>query len=72
MKTMVALCIVLAATAGCAADSGRIVTVTGGQIRGATLDKGGAVFKGIPFAQPPRGRASLARADAGEIVDRCA
>jgi para-nitrobenzyl esterase len=32
-----------------------VVTVTGGQIRGATLDKGGAAFKGIPFAAPPVG-----------------
>lgn len=55
MKTVVALCIVLAAIAACAADSGPIVTVTGGQVRGATLDKGGAVFKGIPFARPPVG-----------------
>ena len=27
----------------------------GGQIRGALLDQGGAMFKGIPFAQPPVG-----------------
>src|SRR4029077_18032708 len=46
----------LAAIAAGAADSGPIVTVTGGQVRGATLAKGGAVFKGIPFAQPPVGR----------------
>src|SRR5262245_16391719 len=32
-----------------------IVTVTGGQIRGVMLEKGGAVFKGIPYAQPPVG-----------------
>ncbi len=31
------------------------VTVTGGQIRGTLLEKGGAVFKGIPFAAPPLG-----------------
>jgi para-nitrobenzyl esterase len=31
------------------------VAVTGGQIRGAMLEKGGAVFKGIPFAAPPVG-----------------
>src|SRR5215472_14291318 len=37
------------------ADSGLVVKVTGGQIRGALLDKGGAVFKGIPYAQPPVG-----------------
>jgi len=29
--------------------------VTGGQIRGAMLDQGGAVFKGIPYAAPPVG-----------------
>jgi para-nitrobenzyl esterase len=38
-----------------AAESGPIVAVTGGQVQGATLEKGGAVFKGIPFAQPPVG-----------------
>src|SRR5262249_39589815 len=31
------------------------VAVTGGQIRGAMLEKGGAVFKGIPYAAPPVG-----------------
>jgi para-nitrobenzyl esterase len=29
------------------------VTVTGGQVRGSRLEKQGAAFKGIPFAQPP-------------------
>jgi para-nitrobenzyl esterase len=29
------------------------ITVTGGQVRGSLLEKGGAAFKGIPFAQPP-------------------
>ncbi len=33
-----------------------VVNVTGGDIRGTTLSDGkGAVFKGIPFAQPPVG-----------------
>ncbi len=40
-----------------AADSAPTAAVTGGQIRGGVLEpsgaKGGAVFKGIPFAQPP-------------------
>jgi para-nitrobenzyl esterase len=27
--------------------------ITGGQIQGSVLERGGAVFKGIPFAQPP-------------------
>jgi para-nitrobenzyl esterase len=31
------------------------VSVTGGQIQGAVLERGGAVFKGIPFAQAPVG-----------------
>jgi para-nitrobenzyl esterase len=39
-----------------AADSGPVVTVTGGRVRGAMLEKGrGAVFKGVPYAQPPVG-----------------
>ena len=32
-----------------------VITVTGGRIRGGALDKGGAVFKGIAFAQAPGG-----------------
>jgi para-nitrobenzyl esterase len=44
-----------AAFSAIAAESGPIVAVTGGQVQGATLEKGGAVFKGIPFAQPPVG-----------------
>jgi len=31
------------------------IAVTGGQIRGGALEKGGAFFKGIPFAQAPVG-----------------
>src|ERR1700722_18761212 len=38
-----------------AAATGPIVAVTGGQVQGAALDQGGAVFKGIPYAQPPVG-----------------
>ena len=38
-----------------ATDSEPIVAATGGQVRGSLLDKGGAVFKGIPYAQPPVG-----------------
>ena len=55
MKTVITLCMVVATISACAADSGPIVTVTGGQVRGAVLDRGGAVFKGIPYAQPPVG-----------------
>jgi para-nitrobenzyl esterase len=32
-----------------------VVAVTGGKIRGATLDGAGAVFLGIPYARPPVG-----------------
>ena len=31
------------------------VTLSAGQLRGSALDKGGAAFKAIPFAQPPVG-----------------
>lgn len=55
MTAFVVLCVALAAIPVSAADSGPIVNVTGGQVRGATLDKAGAVFKGIPYAQPPVG-----------------
>jgi para-nitrobenzyl esterase len=41
------------AVCGWAADP--TAAVTGGPIRGAALKEGGAVFKGIPFAQPPVG-----------------
>ncbi len=35
------------------AAEGPVVTVPGGQVRGQELKDGGAVFKGIPYAQPP-------------------
>jgi para-nitrobenzyl esterase len=38
-----------------AAQEPRVVTVTGGKIRGAALKDGGAVFKGVPFAASPVG-----------------
>jgi len=34
---------------------GPAVTVSGGKLRGVATGAGGAVFKGIPFAQPPTG-----------------
>jgi para-nitrobenzyl esterase len=55
MKTVLATLIVFAASLASAADSSPIVAVTGGQVRGKLLAKGGAVFKGIPYAQPPVG-----------------
>jgi para-nitrobenzyl esterase len=55
MKTVIATFILFATIPGRAADSGPTVAVIGGQIRGTVLDKGGAVFKGIPYAQPPVG-----------------
>ncbi|MGA2563081.1 MAG: carboxylesterase family protein [Steroidobacteraceae bacterium] len=48
-------CILLGATTARAADSGPIVAVDGGRVQGAFLSAGGAVFKGIPYAQPPVG-----------------
>jgi para-nitrobenzyl esterase len=55
MKTVVAMFIASAAIAVSPIAAAQTVTVTGGKIQGAILDKGGAVFKGIPYAQPPVG-----------------
>ncbi|MBP1611247.1 MAG: Carboxylesterase, type [Acidobacteria bacterium] len=55
MKTLIAILVILGANWSAAADSAPIVTVTGGQVRGVLLDKGGAVFNGIPYAAPPIG-----------------
>ena len=53
-RIMAALMVVWGITAG-NAQSDPTVTVTGGQIRGALVEGGGAMFKGIPYAQPPVG-----------------
>jgi para-nitrobenzyl esterase len=55
MKTLVVMLIALTANLASAADSSPIVKVTGGQVRGVLPEKGGAVFKGVPYAQPPVG-----------------
>jgi para-nitrobenzyl esterase len=46
------LCIVLVYACTCFGQPSPVVSVTGGQVRGVALDVG-AVFKGIPYAQPP-------------------
>lgn len=54
MRTLLPIgAIVLLANLGFAADP--VTEVTAGSIRGSALSQGGAVFKGIPFAQPPVG-----------------
>src|SRR5262245_14696022 len=55
MKIWIGTIIGLAITSAVTIAAAQNVTVTGGQIRGAMLEKGGAVFKGIPFAAPPVG-----------------
>jgi para-nitrobenzyl esterase len=47
-------CLAACVTA-CAAQTGSVVTVTGGQIRGRSTPDGGAAFKGISYAHPPLG-----------------
>lgn len=37
------------------AQSAPTITVAGGRLEGVFMEKGGAVFKGIPYAQPPVG-----------------
>ena len=55
MKTILATILLLLVGGSAWADSSPVVKITRGQIRGSQLDKGGAVFKGIPYAQPPVG-----------------
>ena len=55
MRTILKVVPALAIAAFAArAQNSPMVSVTGGKIQGSTL-KGGAVFKGIPFAAPPVG-----------------
>src|SRR2546425_12555421 len=51
MRTAVLLLIV----AALAASAPPTVTIRSGQLRGELLASGGAVFEGIPYAQPPVG-----------------
>jgi carboxylesterase type B len=55
MRTSVALLALIITSALSFAQSDPIVAVTGGQLRGRLLGNGGAMFKGIPYAQPPPG-----------------
>ena len=55
LKAVVVTLTLAAAAAALGAQSIAIVNVTGGQVRGETLEKGGVVFRGIPYAQPPVG-----------------
>ena len=54
--SLAALCLTFAASAPAQEPAGPVVAVTGGEVQGRLLPAaGGAVFKGIPFAQPPVG-----------------
>jgi para-nitrobenzyl esterase len=55
MKTTTALAVIgaMAIVSMTRAADAPVAATTGGSIRGAALAGGGAVFKGIPFAQPP-------------------
>src|SRR5215471_19567691 len=55
MKRIIPVLVMLVGSAVSFSQSDPIVTVTGGQIRGRLVGVGGAVFKGIPYAQPPVG-----------------
>jgi hypothetical protein len=47
--------VVVAQTTANTAGSDPIVSISTGQLRGSPTADGGAVFKNIPFAQPPVG-----------------
>jgi para-nitrobenzyl esterase len=55
MKFAASMAIALAILGATTLAQAQTVAVTGGQVRGAMLEKGGAVFKGIPYAAPPVG-----------------
>ena len=54
-KSLLAVFLVVAGAELGLSQGDPTVSVTGGQVRGTLLDGGGAVFKGIPYAQPPTG-----------------
>ena len=49
------LALLLLPVFACAAETGPVATVAGGQIRGRSTPDGGAAFKGVPYARPPLG-----------------
>lgn len=55
MKFATSMIVALAIMSAATSARAQSVTVTGGEIRGAMLEKGSAVFKGIPYAAPPVG-----------------
>src|SRR5215475_14791674 len=55
MKTPIAHAVALAVAVTLGAADPPVATTTSGSVRGAALTAGGAVFKGVPFAQPPVG-----------------
>jgi para-nitrobenzyl esterase len=55
IRLLVTVCVMWAATTAHATSPAPEVSVSGGRIRGSLSSYGGAVFKGIPFAQPPTG-----------------
>jgi hypothetical protein len=73
VKIFVLTCVAFAAIPATAADSRLIVKVTGGQVRVATLDKGGVMFRGIPDGPPPVGEfrwrePMLVRSSSSDVV----
>jgi para-nitrobenzyl esterase len=55
MKKLLGAIIIIYAGPTFALDSGPVVTVASGRLQGVSLDSGGVVFRGIPYAQPPIG-----------------
>jgi hypothetical protein len=72
VSAMATLIVAASRSTPLAAD-GPVVSITGGQVRGALLPPGGAVFKGIPYARPPVAalRLGAARAQGRTLVDCC-
>jgi para-nitrobenzyl esterase len=56
MPLLLILASMLSLGAPGSADTSAVVSLPAGKIRGSFLKQGGAVFKGIPFAQPPVGQ----------------